>query len=132
MAKCSAGNCSKTCKNGCGCVSDASDPSNCSCWCGKDGTLEPTANKLHPDTKVNICVKEIELMELAVALQASFSGEILIPAMKAYKQVSLEMNEIPMGEVIDSLGLVYRREGDLRDLLFRVERLEERCTEIEK
>ena len=30
---CQAGNCSQCCPCGCGCISDSSNPANCSCFC---------------------------------------------------------------------------------------------------
>lgn len=104
MATCSAGNCSITCSNGCGCIGSGND---CSCKCGDD-RITRLATPLELDSVVAIDVKDLSLVSLAAFLNANFSGELLLPAETAFRQVSLQRDNIPFSEVLEQLGLSYK------------------------
>ena len=107
MAKCQAGDCAADCP-GCGCLADSDDPVNCFCICGEDKEdkkVKPL--KLALDSLVDVSIKDLNLVDAAVFIDAHVAGHILVRAASAYKQVSFEAKKAKLSSVLTRLGLVH-------------------------
>lgn len=107
MATCSVGDCEITCPKGCVCWQKPGKPCQCRCVHSK---FEPFADQVSSSTIVNFCAKDMDLADLASYLNYLFPDQIAIPASKVYKQVSIQLKEVTISEVIKELGLIALKE----------------------
>ncbi len=103
MASCKAGNCSRTCDNGCGCVAESANPANCSCLCSGGGSSKDL--KLDRATPVDVSINELPFFEAAGFLNEVHTENIVAPIRRMNEQVSLNLEGRPFVEVLNQLDL---------------------------
>jgi hypothetical protein len=109
MAKCSAGGCEASCRNGCGCIAMSDEPETCECWCF-GGTTPPKVAFLPgatgPTTKVDVTIRGVRASQVAVALSRGLRVRLAIPTSLLDKRLSVRCKNTPIRSVIKRLGLV--------------------------
>ena len=106
MATCDAGSgCKVTCANGCWAIYD---PKTCRCdaGCASRITALPSLKFATVDDKVDFCVRDIPLVDVAMLIDSIQPTKIAIPASRAYESVTIDLKETTIANLIKSLGLV--------------------------
>ncbi|MCX5515634.1 hypothetical protein C3941_06710 [Kaistia algarum] len=79
----------------------------CVCVCDYPMVLPASARAPKSLTSmVDLCIKNVELADLAAALDSLSDANVLIPAARARTKVSLHMHKIPLGDALSKLGLL--------------------------
>lgn len=111
MANCSAGNCGICCPDGCGCISDAGNPNDCSCFCS-GGAFEPGRLEwLTLDSRINFVADNLSLRWLGGALNCLIPDRLLIPADRVYHRITIKCEDMPCRDVLRECGVVVADEG---------------------
>lgn len=100
VAKCGAGMCVAECVEGCICIAHAKDPFNCRCECTHPHT-KPAGKKTQyknriktsPQTRYDICARDIEITRVAQFLDKLVPNKILVPASLLTKKVNLSLKK---------------------------------------
>ena len=118
--ECTGGNCSADCGGGCGCISSSDDPDDCHCKCyfsifvtAKGGRRIPFRTfkpgiKVTPQSKFDICVKNLPIGALAEFLDKYLPNKIVVPARVATKKVTIRLKKKTFKQIINGSGLVLK------------------------
>ena len=109
MAKCSAGQCEVSCKNGCGCIAMSDEPETCDCRCFGESTVAnfPVLQGVTgPTTKVNVTIRGARASQVAVALSRALRVRLAIPTSLLNKRLNVRCKNTPIRTVVKRLGLV--------------------------
>lgn len=107
MATCDAGHgCSITCPDGCGAIY-WHNTGECDTWCtSKESALPGEKSVSAVEGKIDLCVKDMRLVDLALFIDNVQPTKIAIPASRAYESVTIDLKETTVDNVIKSLGLM--------------------------
>jgi hypothetical protein len=109
MAKCSAGGCEASCKNGCGCIAMSDAPDSCDCWCfhgSSVGNVAVLSGVTGPTTKVDVNIRGVRASQVAVALSRSLRVRLAIPTSILDKRLNVRLKNTPIRTLIKRLGFV--------------------------
>ena len=70
--------------------------------------MEPLEERFGPEELVTINVSDLTLAEVAAMLSGMLRDPLAIPAEMALEPVSMRMEEAPLSEVLEALGLLTR------------------------
>ena len=111
--KCSGGNCGISCfTDACSCTSSPTDPDNCACDCVQS---QPAFTKrvkkisivkfkrkikANPQSRYNICFRNVPITTLALSFDDILPNRILIPTNKLTKKVNLTLNKKTFKQIV--------------------------------
>jgi len=79
----------------------------CDKWCGTEPPARPGEKSVSTvEGKINICVKGMRLVDLALYIDNVQPKKIAIPASRAYESVTIDLKETTVDNVIKSFGLI--------------------------
>ena len=70
--------------------------------------VEPVEDPLGPEELVTINVSDLTLAEVAALISSVLRDPLAIPAEMALEPISMRMEDAPLSEVVEALGLLTR------------------------
>ncbi|MDK8181727.1 hypothetical protein [Paenibacillus sp. UMB4589-SE434] len=109
MGKCDGRTCGISCEGACTCMIVGDEHTDCECWCHpwSSPPVPRGMNKSDPEKMIKFFVcDEMPLSSLGYFFDNLFPEQILIPASKVNTQVTTQLENIKIGDLIEELGLV--------------------------
>ncbi|HET8847279.1 MAG TPA: hypothetical protein VFM20_00690 [Nitrososphaeraceae archaeon] len=116
--KCSGGNCGISCNtDACSCTYSPTDPDICACDCiQSQPALTKSVKKIsivkfkrqikaNPQSRYNICLRNVPITTLALSFDEILPNRILIPTNKLTKKVNLTLKNKTFRQIVISTGL---------------------------
>jgi hypothetical protein len=99
--------CADQCPNStfCMCVFTYDD-GVCNCECTGPITIGADKPKLSLYARVDVSVREVDLVNLGVFLDKFCDAELFIPALKGNTKVSFTIKDLTLGKVVENAGLL--------------------------
>jgi hypothetical protein len=125
MAKCDTGVCGVSCVGACFCWGPVVLPAACGCSCEpvvvtrRENKPAKGVKKIpfmkfkrmikeNPQTRFNICARDMPITGLAQSFDKVLPNRILVPANRLNKKVTLSLKNNTMNEIINSSGLTLK------------------------
>jgi hypothetical protein len=115
VATCGAGNCVAECVEGCICIASSKDPFDCRCECTHPHTKPAgkkvpykTRIKVTPQSRYDICARNIAVARVAQFLDKLLPNRILVPANKLTNNTTLSLKNKTFRQIIIAAGFTLK------------------------